>query len=60
MIVMSIIVKLASDFGGWLYKASKKKSNVVILVVLSFFSPLGFIFASSLIAYAYRKGKKKR
>ena len=60
MIVMNAIVKLASDFGEWLYNSSKKKSNAVILVVLSFFSPLGFVFASSLIAYAYRKGKKKR
>ncbi|MBI2005427.1 MAG: hypothetical protein HYS80_01555 [Candidatus Aenigmarchaeota archaeon] len=57
---MNVIVKLASDFGEWLYKKSRKKSNVIILVVLSFFSPLGFVFASSLIAYAYRKGKNKR
>ncbi len=60
MIVMNVIVKLASDFGEWLYKKARKKSNVVVLFVLSFFSPLGFVFASSLLAYAYRKGKKKR
>ena len=60
MIAMNVVIKLASDFGEWLYKASRNKSNAVTLVVLSLFSPLGFVFASSLIAYAYRKGKKKR
>jgi len=55
-----MIVKLASDFGEWLHKVSGSKSNAILLVILAFFSPLGFIFAASLIAYAYRKGKKKR
>ena len=57
---MNMIVNLAADFGEWLSKTSKTKSNAVILVILSFFSPLGFVFAASLIANAYRKGKKKR
>lgn len=60
MMIMNFIVKLSSDFGEWLYKTSRKKSNAIILVILSFFSPLGFVFSTSLIAYAYRKGKKKR
>ena len=57
---MNVVVKFAADFGEWLTKAAKKKTNAIILVILAVFSPLGFIFASGLIAYAYRKGKKKR
>lgn len=54
------IVKFSSDLGGWLSEKSKKKTNAIILVILSILSPIGFIFATSLIAYSYRKGKKKR
>lgn len=57
---MIMIVKLAADFGEWITKMSKNKNNAILLVVLALFSPLGFIFAASLIAYAYRKSKKKR
>ena len=57
---MNVIVKLASDFGEWLHNTARNKTNAIILVLLSIVSPLGFIFAASLIAYAYRKGKKKR
>lgn len=58
--IMNAIVNLAADFGEWLHKISQNKTNAIILVVLSFFSPLGFLFASSLIAHAYKKSKRKR
>lgn len=54
-----VIVKLAADFGEWLYKTARNKTNAIMLVILAFFSPLGFIFAASLIAYAYRSRKKR-
>ena len=62
MITMCVkaCANLVANFGEWLYKVSRNKSNAILLVILALFSPLGFIFASSLIAYAYRKGKKKR
>lgn len=60
MIIMNALLKLVADFGEWLFKRAGNKSNAVIMVVLSFFSPLGLIFAASLITYAYMKNKKKR
>jgi len=57
---MNAVVELAADFGEWLEKIAKNKTNAIITVVLSIFSPLGFVFAASLIANAYRKRKKKR
>lgn len=50
---------LFADLGDWLAEQSKKKGTAIILVIISFFSPLGFLFASSFIASVYRKGLKR-
>ena len=53
------IVYLAADLGEWLETTSRKKSNAIILVILAIIAPIGFLFATSLIAHSYRKGRKK-
>ncbi len=54
------LLELMGDFGEWIVSKSRKKSNAVILVILSLISPLAFIFVSSIIVHFYRQGKKSR
>ena len=51
------VVDIAADLGDWLVEKSKKKRNAIILTIISLLSPLGFIFAASMIARSYRKRK---
>lgn len=53
------ILDIAVDFGEWLVEKSKKKNNAIIIVILSIFSPLAFLFSACMIAYNYRKSKRK-
>ncbi len=57
---MNPIISLAADFGDWLTRMSKNKTNAIILVILSIISPLGFLFATCMIANNYRKNKGKK
>ncbi|MBI2547441.1 MAG: hypothetical protein HYW23_03270 [Candidatus Aenigmarchaeota archaeon] len=55
-----MVLKLVSSLGEWLVKSSRRKNAAIALVILALISPLGFIFAASMIAYFYQKSKKKR
>jgi hypothetical protein len=47
-----------ANFGDWLTKEAKKKDAAIILIVLSIFSPIGFLFATGFIISILRKRKK--
>jgi len=53
------LFNLFADLGDWLAGQSRNRDRAIILVIISIFSPLGFLFASSFIASVYRKRLKR-
>ena len=52
------LFNLFANLGDWLTKEAKKRDTAIILIILSIFSPIGFLFATGFIMSALRKRKK--